>query len=101
MSERFSDDSDEVLGRRLASELPRYTAPARLRAEIAETAVPQPARPVWVTAALSVPLLAIAMGGHAVAILSPPANTRATMRMNRALPTSGDADVASARCICR
>jgi hypothetical protein len=61
MSERFSDDSDEVLGRRLASELPRYTAPARLRAAIAETAVPQPARPVWVTAALSACATALAL----------------------------------------
>jgi hypothetical protein len=61
MSERFSDESDEVLGRRLASELPRYTAPARLRAAIAETAVPQPARPVWVTAALSACATALAL----------------------------------------
>ena len=61
MSERFPDDSDEGLGRRLASELPRYTAPARLRAAIAETAATQPTRSVWLAATLSAAATALAL----------------------------------------
>ena len=34
MSERLSDSSDEILGERLRTDLPRYTAPPRLRATI-------------------------------------------------------------------
>jgi len=61
MSERFPDDSDEGLGRRLASELPRYTAPARLRAAIHETAATQPTRSVWLAATLSAAATALAL----------------------------------------
>ncbi len=61
MSERFSDASDEALGRRLASELPRHAAPARLRAAIAETATPRRAQPVWLVAALSAAATALAL----------------------------------------
>jgi hypothetical protein len=53
MNERLSDSSDEALGRRLASELPRHPAPARLRAAVAEGAAPRPAQPAWLTVALS------------------------------------------------
>lgn len=53
MSERLSDSSDEVLGRRLATDLPRYAAPARLRAAIVETSAPRPRRVRWLAPALS------------------------------------------------
>lgn len=54
MSERLSDSSDEALGRRLATDLPRYAAPARLRAAIVEAAAPpRPRRTFWLAPALS------------------------------------------------
>jgi hypothetical protein len=53
MSDRFSDSSDETLGRRLASELPRHAAPARLRAAILDAAAPRAAKPAWLVPALS------------------------------------------------
>jgi hypothetical protein len=49
-------DSDEQLGRRLAAELPRYTAPASLRIAIAQATEPTTSRrPAWLS-----PLLAAA-----------------------------------------
>jgi hypothetical protein len=53
MSERFDDTSDEMLGRRLAGELPRHTAPARLRVTIVDAASPRLRRPVWLMPMLS------------------------------------------------
>ena len=53
MSERIDDTSDEVLGRRLAAELTRHTAPARLRVTIVEAATPRSRRPVWLMPMLS------------------------------------------------
>jgi hypothetical protein len=47
-----ADLSDEELGRRLRSELPRYTAPARLRAAIL-AAPPTSPRPVWLAPSLA------------------------------------------------
>jgi hypothetical protein len=53
VSERLPD-SDEQLGRRLATELPRYTAPASLRAAIIEAHAPTPSRrPAWFAPLLS------------------------------------------------
>jgi hypothetical protein len=46
MNERFEDPNGETLERRLAGELPRYAAPARLRVAIVEAA-PRPRRPAW------------------------------------------------------
>ena len=46
MSERFDDPTDETLGRRLAGELTRYTAPARLRVAVVEASQPT-RRPAW------------------------------------------------------
>jgi len=46
MTDELRGPDDDALGRRLAAELPRYTAPARLRVSIVETADP-PHRPVW------------------------------------------------------
>jgi len=53
MSERFDDTSDEILGRRLAAELTRHSAPARLRVTIIEAATPRSRRPVWLMPMLS------------------------------------------------
>src|SRR4030095_16821765 len=53
MSERFDDTSDEMLGRRLAGELPRHTAPARLRVSIVDAATPRSRRPAWLMPMLS------------------------------------------------
>jgi hypothetical protein len=53
MNERFDDTSDEMLGRRLAGELPRHTAPARLRVTIVDAASPRLRRPVWLMPMLS------------------------------------------------
>jgi anti-sigma factor RsiW len=63
MSERF-DESDESLTRRLAAELPRHAAPARLRVAIVEAASPAPRRPAWLP-----PLLAAAATTMALALL--------------------------------
>jgi hypothetical protein len=63
MSERFDENTDETLSRRLAGELPRYTAPARLRVTIVEAAAPPVRRPAWLgpllSAAATVMLLAL------------------------------------------
>jgi hypothetical protein len=63
MSDRFDDSSDDVLSRRLTGELPRYTAPARLRVAIVDTAGPATRRPAWlgplVAAAATTMLLAL------------------------------------------
>lgn len=61
MSEHLSDSSDETLGRRLATELPRYAAPARLRAAIVETSAPRPRRVPWLAPALSAAATAAAL----------------------------------------
>jgi hypothetical protein len=64
MTDRFDELSDETLGRRLAGELPRFTAPARLRVAIVETATPAPRRPAWLA-----PLLAAAATTMVLALL--------------------------------
>lgn len=65
MSDRFDEASDEALGRRLAGELPRYPAPARLRVAIVDAATPSsPARPVWLA-----PLLGAAATTMLLALL--------------------------------
>jgi len=46
MTDELRGPNDDALGRRLAADLPRYTAPARLRVSIVETA-DRPRRPVW------------------------------------------------------
>ena len=62
MSERLSDASDEVLGRRLAAELPRHAAPPRLRAAILEAAAPRPRRAAWLPPVLSALATAMVLG---------------------------------------
>jgi hypothetical protein len=60
----FDEPTDETLERRLAGELTRYTAPARLRVAIVDAA-PQPRRPMWlgplVAAAATAMLLMLAV----------------------------------------
>ena len=46
MTDELRGPDEDALGRRLAADLPRYTAPARLRVSIVETA-DRPRRPVW------------------------------------------------------
>jgi hypothetical protein len=60
MTERF-DESDESLSRRLASDLPRYAAPARLRVAIVEAATPRPRRPLWLAPVLTAAATTLAL----------------------------------------
>jgi hypothetical protein len=53
MSGDDTPESDEALAARLRSELPRYAAPARLRAAIAEGTAPPRARTGWLAPVLS------------------------------------------------
>jgi hypothetical protein len=53
MNEPPSDLSDEALSRRLAAELPRYEAPARLRATVGAAGAPAPRRSGWLAPALA------------------------------------------------
>ena len=54
------ETSDEALGRRLASELPRYPAPARLRVAIVQVA-DRPRRPVWLSPLVAACATALAL----------------------------------------
>ena len=67
MSDRFDESSDETLGRRLVGDLPRYSAPARLRVTIVEAATPPARRPVWLA-----PVLAAAATTMLLALVSLP-----------------------------
>ena len=61
-------DPDEQLGRRLAAELPRYTAPASLRAAIIQAHAPAASRrPAWLS-----PLLAAAATAMVLALFMLP-----------------------------
>lgn len=67
MSERLPDP-DEQLGRRLAAELPRYTAPASLRVAIVQASEVAPSRrPAWLS-----PLLAAAATAMVLAMFMLP-----------------------------
>jgi len=67
MTERLPD-SDEHLGRRLAAELPRYTAPASLRIAVVQATEPAPSRrPAWLS-----PLLAAAATAMVLAMFMLP-----------------------------
>jgi hypothetical protein len=61
MSTGVSGSDDDALGRRLASELPRYTAPARLRGDIAAAASPLSRRPAWMTPLIAAAATALAL----------------------------------------
>ena len=61
MSDELTSSDDEALGRRLASELPRHTAPAHLRVSIVEAA-DRPRRPVWLVPLITAAATALALG---------------------------------------
>ena len=67
MNDRFDESSDETLGRRLAGDLPRYAAPARLRVAIVDAASPPTRRPAWLA-----PLLAAAATTMVLALVTLP-----------------------------
>ena len=60
MSDELPGPDDVALGRRLASELPRYTAPARLRVSLVE-ATDRPRRPVWLMPLITAGATALAL----------------------------------------
>ena len=64
MNDRHDESSDEVLSRRLAGDLRRYTAPAHLRVGIVEAATPRSRRPGWLP-----PLLAAAATAMLLALV--------------------------------
>ena len=72
MTDELRRPDDDALGRRLAAELPRYTAPARLRVSIVEAA-DRPRRPVWL-----VPLITAAATALALALFMIPVLPRIT-----------------------
>ena len=53
MNDRYSDMSDETLGRRLAADLPRYAAPDALRARVRAAARPVRRRNPWLAPTLA------------------------------------------------
>jgi hypothetical protein len=61
MNERERELSDEGLGRRLASELPRYDAPARLRVAIADAGTPRPRGLSWMAPGLAAAATALVL----------------------------------------
>lgn len=61
MNESPPEPSDAALSRRLADELPRYPAPARLRAVLSEVAPPRAARPGWLAPALAAAATALVL----------------------------------------
>lgn len=61
MRDDLPEMSDEALGRQLGAELPRYAAPAHLRAAIAEAGAEPSRRPVWLTASVAAAATALAL----------------------------------------
>ena len=60
MSDELTGPDDDALGRRLASELPRYTAPARLRVSLVQ-ATDRPRRPMWLGPLVAAAATALAL----------------------------------------
>lgn len=61
MTDPMVPPDDEALGRRLARELPRYTAPAQLRVSIVDAADRRTRRPVWLMPLISAAATAMAL----------------------------------------
>lgn len=80
MSESRSDLSDEGLGRRLAAELPRYHAPAHVRAAVLRAATRR-AQPAWLAPALA----ALATAAVLVLVLLPTLPARTPQDMTEQL----------------
>jgi len=79
------DPTDETLGRRLAAELPRHAAPARLRASIAEAMTPRPARTWWLAPALAAAATALVLVLFFVPLLPRIAPADPVQRLARAV----------------
>lgn len=60
MTDRLSELPDEALGRALATQIPRYTAPARLRVAIVDTMTPRRRTP-WLFAPVTACATALAL----------------------------------------
>jgi hypothetical protein len=84
MSERYSELSDEALGRRLATELPRYAAPPGLRARL-RAALPSERRPGWWMPALAAAATALALVLGFVPLLPRIVPAEPTQRLVRAV----------------
>ena len=78
-------DSDEALGNRLSGELPRYTAPARLRVSIVAATEPRPRRSLWLLplASAAATALVFALGVLPLVPRATPADP--TLRLARAV----------------
>lgn len=61
MTDRYSELSDEALGRRLASDLPRYAAPAHLRVAVVAATERPARRPFWLAPALAAAATALVL----------------------------------------
>jgi hypothetical protein len=85
MNEPFPDLSDEALGRRLATELPRHAAPSRLRGAVAAGSTSVPGRAWWVTPALSAAATALLLLLFFVPLLPRIATTDPVDRLTRAV----------------
>ena len=66
---RFDDLSDEELGRRLAGELPRHSAPAHVRRSVTASGRPRSARPAWLAPAMAAMATALVLGLFFVPVL--------------------------------
>jgi hypothetical protein len=85
VSDGSRDSSDEALSRQLATELPRYAAPARLRAAIVEAAAPGPARVPWLVPAVTAAATALVLVLFFVPLLPHLATGDPVQRMTRAV----------------
>jgi anti-sigma factor RsiW len=85
MSDRFDESTDEVLSRRLAGELPRYTAPAHLRVTIVDAATPPPRRPAWLAPLLSAAATAMLLALVVLPVLPRSVPSDPTQRYVRAV----------------
>jgi len=85
MSNGPSDPTDEALGRRLATELPRHTAPAHLRVSAVEAMTPRPARVWWLAPAFAAAASALVVVLIFMRMLSPIVPADPVQRLTRAV----------------
>jgi len=78
-------DSDEELGGRLSGELPRYTAPARLRVSIVAATEPRPRRLVWLLPLVSAAATALVFGFAVLPLMPRSTAADPTLRLTRAV----------------
>lgn len=85
MNDRLSDLGDEALSRKLAAEVPRYPAPARLRAALRAAARPAPRRMRWLPPALAAAATALVLVLFLVPLLPRIAPADPLQRLARAV----------------